>query len=1063
MLGVKAVLVLLIASQLQSVPDEADLQLRAIVQQYYDAQGARDPDKAAAFWSAAAMPRMTRDAFIAMFGEPAEDIYTIEVRAVEMKGADARVRVAVSRTRLVMRNGTPSTMRALFINSQLWRKETAGWKLLRDGPFADEIADDVIAAQPADRQALYDSHTRPDLVQARLAISQRATMAITVGKNYARGKELFGLALDVSRASGDRRGEINSLHNIGQADFFLKDYAGATESYEKELAIARELDDQGAIGAASFGLGTVSYTKAEYTAALGQYRDALAVYEKLEDGAWINRTVVSIGNVQYLQAEYDAASASYRRGLSLALEASDRPGATFARRGLARVLAAQGDIPAALDMYNKVLTDARADLQADARLTSGVETTLESVGDLYFRLGNTDQARTSLEEAKKLADGDSEASGRVLIALGLTELVAGRFDAAFAAYSDSRARFETAKNPDGVAHAWVGIGFSQTARRKFAEAVSAYRTAIGLFEREPNNDGSARAWLGLSLAQSGASDEPAALESAGKVTAIGELLKSDDLVWRGAVRTGEVLRKLDRLDESRQAFDRATTAIDRIAADAPVSTEARGQLSDSASAWAGLALTRAKQGDGAGALRALEARRAHIRRVDFAPFQHDIARDVTPDELADEQGIVREIIATRAQLRAETAASKRDAARAEKLGRDLTALTAKRAEQQAKLYARLPDLPLWRGLPRPPMDDAALNDLVPGPRGLLVAYLVTDDELLVVSVARGENGPDVAAVSAPIDRRAFADALAAAMQPAVLQDPAEWRKSAAPLATALLKPIAARLADRDRVVIVPDDLLWKVPFEALPSGDGELGAHATVTYATSLATLALERRPAPGLQPDHPVAGVLAAPAIPDAIRAQIVLTLSTWKPQDADASRAAGQAAAGAYGEGVAVHTGADASEAAARSLLGASDVLHLQAPLQVSGTTPLLSSVILAATSEAAPEDGRLEARDWFGLAPRARVVVLPDGSTFGAAGVGNAMDPIAWAAAAAGVSTLVLGRWPSDAFAGDALAAAFHAKLASGLPAADAWRAAVADARQKTGAPSGWAGLRLIGGGP
>src|SRR5262249_20572558 len=497
----------------------------------------------------------------------------------------------------------------------------------------------------------------------------------------------------------------------------------------------------------------------------------------------------SIGILQYLQADYDAASASYRRGLSALLAIGDSSGAAFARRGLARVLAAQGDVAAALEIYGQVLAAARAALQADPRLKGDVATALESIGELYYRIGNTDQARTSFEEARRLDEGDPESAGRVLAALGMTELVAGRFDAALAAYSDSRARLEAAKNLDGMAHAWVGVGFSQAARNKFTEAIAAYRAAIGLFEQKSNEDGVARAWLGLSLAQSGAADEKAALESAGKVSAIAERIKSQDLAWRGAARAGEALRNLGRLDEARQAFERAIASIDRLAADAPVSTEARGDLSDSASAWTGLAFTLAKQGSAAGALRAMEARRAHIRRVDFAAFQHDIARGATPEELADEQAVARDIISTRARLRGETQSPHPDPAPAQQLGEQLPALNAKRAEQQTRLYARLPELPLWRGLPQPPMDASALDALVPGPRGLLVAYLLTDDELLVVTVARGEDAPDVAVTAAPIDRRAFADALAAAMQPAVLQDVAEWRKRAAPLAAALLDPI----------------------------------------------------------------------------------------------------------------------------------------------------------------------------------------------------------------------------------------------------------------------------------
>jgi len=1044
-------------------PSDEDA-LRAAVQQYYDAQAARDPDRTLTFWSVSANPRPGREAYLAVFGEPAEDSFTVDVRAVEITGAQARVRVSASRTRLIVRNGQPVTQRNTFLNSQLWRKESAGWKLLRDGPFAEEIADDLIAAPPADRAAIYQKYNRPDLVQTRLAVSMRATMAITVQKNYPRGKALFELALEVARAAGDRTGEANSLHNIAQADYFLHDLAGAVDAYNGELVVAREIDDRSAAAAAQFGLGTVAYSKAEYTPALGFYRDALENYEKTDDGPSIARTVVSIGNVQYLQAEYDAAAASYRRGLTVALQFGDLAGATYARRGLGRVLAAQGDIAAALDMYNQVLADARTALQADARLTPDVASALESIGELYFRVNNADRARTAFAEARKLYDADPEGAGRVMSMLGVTELVAGRFDAALAAYTESRVKFDAAKHADGVAHAWVGIGFSQTARSQYADAMTAYRTAIDLFTKLNNEDGVARASLGLSRAQSGDGDDAAALESAGRVTAIADRTRSDDLMWRGAERTGEALRKLGRLDEARQAFSRAIEAIGRLAADAPINVEARGSLTDSAGAWAGLALTLAAQGDAAGALAATEARRAHLRRVALAAFQHDVAPGATPEELADEQGIVREIIATRAQLRAESQSSKRDQARVERLGQQLTDLAARRAEQQARLYARLPQLPLWRGLPQPPMDAAAIADLVPAGGGLLITYVITDDDLLIVTVARGDNGLDVAASSASIDRRAFADALAAAMQPDVLRDPDAWRKRAAPLAAKLLTPIAARLAGRDRVIVIADDLLWKVPFEALPFNDGDLASATTVTYATSLAALALEtRQPA---VPPQPAALVVAAPAIGDAVREQLQLVVPGWKEPEAASGLVAAQAAARAYGETTALRSGDAASEPAVRDALAASDVLHVQAPLQVSGTTPLLSSIILARGGDAAaaaPEDdGRFEAREWFARPGRARVLVLPDGSAFGAAGVGNALDAIAWAASAAGISTLVVGRWPAEGFDADALTAAFHAKLAAGRAPADAWREAVTAARERAVAPAAWAGARFIGGG-
>jgi hypothetical protein len=368
-------------------------------------------------------------------------------------------------------------------------------------------------------------------------------------------------------------------------------------------------------------------------------------------------------------------------------------------------------------------------------------------------------------------------------------------------------------------------------------------------------------------------------------------------------------------------------------------------------------------------------------------------------------------------------------------------------------------LPAWRAVSTSPLPASAIADLVPGPNGLLVAYVLSDDELLVVTVARGENGPDVAAVAAPINRRGLADALAATLQPSALQDSAAWTKRAAPLTKALLAPIASRLTGRDRLVIIPDDLLWKVPFEALPFGDRDLASAATVTYATSLATLSLQKQLP--LLPERRVSAVVAAPAIPDAVRAQLRLMLPAWTPPDPAVAIAAAQTVTASYGQQATMQTTADASEATVRRLLGAADVLHLQVPLLVSSTAPLLSSILLASTGDSPAEDGRLETREWFAMTGRTRVIVLPDGSAFGVAGVGNAMDALAWAATAAGASTLVLGRWPADGFVADPLAAMFHAKLAAGATPLDAWRTAVAALREQVPAPAGWAGLRLIGG--
>lgn len=1045
----------------QAASDEAVL--RGLVGEYYDAQTRKDPDKALSFWSLSANPRMSREGFVTLFGA-GDARYTVGVQSVSIKDNEARVRVALAVERTILRDSVPTVIRQSLLNAELWRREGASWKLLREGSIAEELADDLLAAPAADRVAMTAGNS-PDTNRAlRYVLAQRASMMAAASGQYARAREIFELVLTLARATGDRRSESETLQNIANTYYFLKNYQDATVFYQQRLALSRDMDDDEAAAASLLGLATVAYARAEYTPALASYREALAIYEKRDDGPSIGRTLVSVGNVQYLQADYDAASASYRRAQVLLDAGMDLQGAGLARRGLARVFAAQGDVASALDIYGQVLLEARALMQRISTASTDVATALESIGELHFRLGNTDQARAAFDEARRLADRDPDASGRLFSSLGLTELVAGRFDAALSDYGDSRTRYELGKDPGGVARAWVGIGFSQSAREKFADAIAAYRTAIRIFGEQKDDEGSARAWLGLSLAQTGATDHAAALDSAQQVKTIADRIRSADLSWRANVRIGEALRKLTRLADARQSFQDAIVTIDRMAADVPTDPGVRTQLEDSAGAWAGLAFTLAAQGDAAGAVAAAEARRAHIRRVQLGPFQRDIARGATPEEQADEQAIVRDLISTRLQLRAERSAGRPDAARLARLDEQLTALVARRADQQSRLYARLPELQQWRGLGPSSVDD--LNAIVPD-RTLAIDYVLGDDEVLILTVAHGETAADVAATTFTGSRRELAANIAQAMQRPALEDAAEWRTRAAPLATALLTPIASRLDGRDRAIVVPDDMLWKVPFEALPVGDGILGAGAPVAYATSLATLALEQKIAASRAPqDRVAAGIVAAPAISAAMRAQLALTQQGWKEPDAEVTLDAAREIAAIYADGATLRAGAEATEAAARALIETSDVLHVSAPLLMSGPTPLFSSLLLgsAATDEqGAAADGRWEAREWFGASGRARVAVLTDGSSFGAAGVGGSMDAFAWAAAAAGIPALVVARWPADAFSSAGVLAAFHALTAKGSDPAEAWRTAVAAAREKSGgAPATWAGLRLIGAG-
>jgi tetratricopeptide (TPR) repeat protein len=917
---------------------------------------------------------------------------------------------------------------------------------------AATFAETLVAAGPAERTRLLAENF--DQVNTTLThlIAMRAARAAGA-RQFDAALALYEIALEVARAARDLQGESDTLQAIGNSHYFLREFDAAEQAYRRRLAIARDTNDREALAAATVGVATVAYSRSEYVAALESYREAFTIYQALGNAAAIGSTLVSIANVEYLQAEYDAAARDYRAAIEL-LARRDISGVALARSGLGLVFAAQGDLASALDAYEEVLSDART-----RRLQGNVASALESIGEVQYRLRNVDQARTSFEEARGLADssGDLAAAGRLLCNLGLTELVAGRFDRALAAYSESRARFEQAELPDEVARAWVGIGFSRAALENFSEAMAAYRTAIDAFDRAGRPEDSARAWLGLSLAQSSAGDPRSALDSAMRVRRLASKARSEDLQWRAAVREGESLDALSRLDEAERAFKDAIAAIEKLAADAPLSAELRADLDESDTAWTGLAFTLAARGDAAGAVEAEERRRAHLRRLALAAAERDIAPGMLPDERQAEQQTARDLISARAQVRAEGAMRKPDQRRRARLDRQLLALTTARRDRQAAVYARLPALRRWRGLDPPPRVED-VRSLLPDARTIALEYVASDNRLLILAISRTDSGVDVTSTIVPFKRREFAASLARALETSALRDATEWMDRSRPLAAALLAPISGRLADKDRVVVIPDDLLWKVPFEALVVRDSELAAVARVTYATSFATWLQQAALAPA------GSGVVAVsdPELPRALRDRLARTLPGWAPPDATAAMDQSDAIRAIYASRAHLTSGADATETAVRTGIESADVIHLAAPLHVTGASPLFSAVLLADGDSTPASDGRWEVREWFASDGHPRVMVLPDGASLGAANAGAAMDVLAWAAAAAGVPSLVMGRWPSAGFDQTDVIVEMYDWLAHipNLTPIEAWGAGVAIARARARAPSAWSGLRFIG---
>jgi hypothetical protein len=291
-----------------------------------------------------------------------------------------------------------------------------------------------------------------------------------------------------------------------------------------------------------------------------------------------------------------------------------------------------------------------------------------------------------------------------------------------------------------------------------------------------------------------------------------------------------------------------------------------------------------------------------------------------------------------------------------------------------------------------------------------------------------------------------------------------WRKAALEVAVVLPPTVLKTLVASRAVVVLPDDVLWRVPFEALPLDDRYLADFVTVTYAGSITALTS----APQVLTEAaalPLAGT-GAPELAASIRDRLKATAPDWTLRAPEGAERELKAVAALYEEPAAVvQLGAAATEEAFRTDAARAALLHIAAPFRTNSASPLFSPLLLTTATVERPEsaaDGVLEAREIMNLRLRARSAVLTDGMGMSMRNAAAALPTMQWVWLAAGVPALVLPRWMGDEKAGETLIAELHARLKAGDSPADALQAARMKLRkaEDTAAPFFWAGWMLLG---
>ena len=1131
-----------------ATPASADeAAVRTLIESYYAAYGRKEVDALVAAWHPDAPGvKGLGQALGRLFEAYDVGFVGLDVSSVSASVAGGAARVAVTAV-WKPRGGGPERAER-WVRSQGFLQKDGVWKYWRDEPASRDLAVRMMTASTdEEREALVPADPATidsDLLRAvegaghRLRDAGRFEDAL---KTYAYVRRLAERAGNPSEAA---RAQID----VGLVRLRQQRWALAYDEFAAARRVLEPLGDRLQTALCDLNMGHARYAETAYVEAESRFATAASVFAALREDSWTASALHSLGNARYVQGNLVKAVEAYEGALAVQSRVRDRFATASLQQALGLVRRDQGDFAAALTAYREALAGFRA-----AFYLAGVVPSFQGLAEVHRLQGQFDlalaNARAGLTMAERIRDGAGQAEllfdiGRILAterrfaeatdsyqrslaldqkagnrpsvartfaALGTVAYAERRFDRALELFRASVEIRRTLDDPPRVAWTEIHIGLALEAKALHQEAIEAYQRAFAIHEAAGDAKGMAVVHALIGDAHLAQVDTAGARDRAARAVALAEPAGDLDTLAHARLVDGKAARLAGDLAGARASFEASVALIERRTADdADLAQEHFfGDLGAPYVALANLDLAGHRN------LEALAwAERARGRRLQSVVGRTGagVSKGLTAEERDEELRLSRQLRSLFTQATRERERTSPDANRLATLESSLASTRAALVAHREALYLRHPTLKAMRGR-ADPIPVAELIASMGRRDAAVVEFLQSESRLLglVLPATSRRSGsaadvapPEVVSFVVDIDPAGLAS-MVAAFRSAVERRAPDVRERGRALYDLIVEPAEAALEGASRVIVIPDGVLWAIPFDALVDRGGRfLIESRTLSCATSLTAVAAPPRGRPSSSSPPPGTGsvlALANPVIaPDTLaRLRLAYPGVAWASQpqaESEARRLSSIAGAGR----ASLATGAGATRSRLLQPGGRAAILHLAVPLLMNDSSPLYSELVLASepgpvtpsaasrprasspTASSKPSEPAslpvpevATGEETLSVASLAEAEFASDiavfsraGSTTAAPATGEAMAALAWALDAAGIRSLVVSRWPAETAAAPGLIGAIYRNLHVGGESgtrrpglADAVRRAALDTMKRPGFrdPYYWAGFLVI----
>jgi CHAT domain-containing protein len=765
----------------------------------------------------------------------------------------------------------------------------------------------------------------------------------------------------------------------------------------------------------------------------------------------------------------------YQRSLKLAEQLGDKSVVPAVLNNVGLVLSGQGNYAQALESFQKSL------LLSEQQGTS-IARVLNNLGLVHFLQGNYAQALQYFQKGLTLKEQSNDKPGILtgLNNIGLVHFTQGNYTQALEYYQRTLAVAEELGNKEGLGAILVNIGEIYGHQNNHELALKTYQRSLALAEELGAKETIAQALghIGNTYYSQGKYEK--SLEFSAQAGAVAKQIGSPQPLIEARTIAGKTYRSLNQPDQARQAFQEAIDTIETVRGQLAGNEQQQEQFFENKLApyqsMVELLITQNKIGE---ALAYAERAKARMLLDVLRSGRVNIAKAMTTQEQERERKFNNDLVSINNQISREGSRSQPDPSSLAGLKGQLQKARLDYEAFQTNLYAAHPELKVQRGQAQPvTVQDIAA--LLPDARSALLEYVVTDEKVyLFVSTRTSEADQsklDLKAYLLEIKRKDLIERAERFRKQLAARD-LGFRDAARALYDLLLKPAQAQIDGKTTLVVVPDEVLWELPFQALQSAQNRflLEDHA-VSYAPSLTVLRemVRLRKTRASNTSHSISLLaMGNPALGSKAKERFKLTLRDEKldalPEAENEVKTLAQLYGAAHSK---VYVGAEAREDRLKAEAPKFTILHLATHGILNDASPMYSQIVLSQDDGSVTEDGLLEAWEITKLDLRADLVVLSACETArGRVGAGEGVIGLTWALFVAGSPTTVVSQWKVDSASTTQLMLEFHRNLKNGM---NDWNKGIGTARalQKAAMkllrsseyrhPFYWAGFVVMGDG-